>query len=148
MTRAASLFAAGLSCLALVATSGCNPDADTPVGVVRLFLRAASSGDTRRLYQLLAPASCKRLQKLAKLATAQVGSGRTIPPDELLAASIGTPRFELSSVQLLRREGEHARVKLISQRRHVYEVIDVVLEKPGWRVILPDRPRVFPLRDS
>lgn len=138
-TRCALWLAGAL--LGLLGSAGvaCKEARDAaPKGAVEEMMQATLSGDAVRAFELLAPATRARLERMARVATAQLGGTRKVAPHELLAVSLHPTRFELAEIVLLEQTAERARVKLKARGERGEEVLELVRVGGRWRILLPD----------
>ena len=114
-----------------------GPQATSPEGAARAFVRAVASGNGKKIFGLLTPATQKQLTKAAQLASAQAGSRQRVKPHELLAASLAKPKYKLFSVKVVEEKGDRARVKLSDADEKHSETWSMVKVAGTWRIELP-----------
>jgi hypothetical protein len=133
---AAVVTAAAAVALAIVITGrGCDADDRTPEGATRAFVDAARGGDEQAVWDLLAPATQKRLMAAAQGATSRVGGTRRFDVFDMIEVGARESSYEPSSIVLREKQKDRAIVDVLgpSGRRD-----SVTLVKVGdrWRIEL------------
>jgi hypothetical protein len=130
------LKAVFLSLVLLAACSG-SEGPDSPEGAVRLFIRAAHTGDRGSVLARLGPATRARIEALQ--ATSRQLSGRMMmKPEDFLSVGWAPPAWEPAGTHLLRRSRDSAEVEVYSSAgdRHSLALIHQGRE---WKIELPGR---------
>lgn len=125
----------GLFCVLLGIPSGCSDGAGRPAAAVQALGEATRSGDVDEIWKLLGPQTRRRLEAGAQRAGIQAGR-RRIAARDLLAVGWSPPRFILSEVREVERNGDAAWVEVIGPQGE-RERVQVIREKDGWKVELP-----------
>lgn len=121
-----------------VLLAGCTSLEDTPEGTARVLLRAIEAADDEKLLELLAPRTRKKLEELARLATAQTGGRNQIEPRDLLVVGMyGLPGERSPEVKGVKVQGDRARVQLLGPKK-VRRVLQLERVDGRWYVVLPD----------
>jgi hypothetical protein len=134
------------------------PSDETPLGALRMFLRAMerSSDDARALeeaYALLDTPARDALVARARDASA-LANGREFAPWEMLAQGRYRVRFPYAEYGSMREavEGDRATVTVVGTDRRSRAAVPLVREDGHWRVVLripePPAPPVAPLETS
>ena len=144
------LFGAGLA--ALLAACAPAPSDETPLGALRMFLRAMerSGSDSTALeeaYGLLDAGARTALEQRARDASA-LANGREFAPWEMLAQGRYRVRFAYAEYGAMREsvDGERATVTVVGTDRASHAEVPLVREEGRWRVVLhvPPPPPAAP----
>ncbi|MEZ4361655.1 MAG: hypothetical protein R3B48_15820 [Kofleriaceae bacterium] len=129
---ASAIAAASLA--AGVAGRSCSVTSPGPEAVVHDLLSAAKAQDRRAVFELLAPATQKRIEDRARRATDLVGSSRRFSPIDLISigATEGAPPTDITTVERL---GPRAVVEIVSAAGRAR--LNVVEVDGRWLVELP-----------
>jgi hypothetical protein len=145
--RVAFLVAAAALCVSACAPA---PSDETPLGALRMFLRAMerSSDDARALeeaYTLLDTEARDALTARARDASA-LANGREFAPWEMLAQGRYRVRFPYAEYGSMREsiDGERATVTVVGTDRRSRAEVPLVREEGHWRVVLRVPPPPAP----
>lgn len=133
-----------VSFLVLTATAllgGCTLNDRSPEGATRLFVEAVVSHKTDRVIELLAPATRKKVDALAKLASAQTGGRQHYKPEDMLVAGMQPPLHNLGDsweAAVQKEQGDRAEVRITSADKKHQQSFHLVRVGESWRVTLPD----------
>ena len=134
---------------ALLAACDTGPVAQGPADVVREFVERMQGlhGDpehARAAYELIWSKGRQNLGERAKRASA--ASGRQVAPEEMLAPSRFSLRFEPKSFVVARTDGHWAEVTVTGEVPSREETtVSCVLEEGAWRVVL-ELPPLAPIQ--
>ena len=137
--RAVAAIASAVAAVALaVAVVGrsCGVPDRGPESAVRELIAAASAGDRAGVYELLSPATQKRLTELAHRATDLVGSSVRYSPLDLISIGAATDATTPTDVTVVERTGDRAVVEIVSSGGRGR--ITVVRVDGRWRIDMAD----------
>lgn len=125
----------------LAVLGGCTINDRSPEGATRLFVEAIVSHKKDRVVELLAPATKKKVQALAKLASAQTGGRQRFKPEDILVAGMQPPLYKLGDsweVVVQKEQGDRAEVQITSADKKHHQTFQLERVGDHWRVTLPD----------
>jgi len=126
---------AAMALAAAVAGRSCRVTEPGPEVAVHDLLRAAKTGDRDAVYELLSPATRKRLEAEARRATDLVGAAVRYSAKDLISIGSSDGVAAPSDITVIEERGDHAVVQLLSPTGR--SRLDLVRVDGHWRVDLP-----------
>ena len=127
---------AAMAVAAAVAGRSCRVTQPGPEATVRDLMRAAKTGDTDTVYELLAPATRAKLDTEAKRATDDLGGAVRFTAKDLVSIGSASDTPPPTAITLVEETGDRARVLVVSASGD-RSTIDLVRVEGLWRVDVP-----------
>ncbi len=137
-TRVARTSRGGIGVALVICLAACGGDS-SPVGTVKLFLKLSNNLNTeQQMFELLAKETRDSMGRKAKQASEHIGGHMDhIRPREMFMLGLANPPSKVGTIELQRKDGDRAQVKVTDREGKHTEVWELIREEDGWRIILP-----------